>query len=178
MEKVDLIFKRPYMRIAGFLLLFVGVSSLLQAQGVKTYSIISPGGVNAVQVNVGEKVQWTVSHRGAVVLAPSDVAISLRGGKVLGHGIRGISAKKVSVGAWILPLYYKKDSIADTYNQLELSFDKGSYGLIFRAYDDGVAYRWWTHLPADQCRADESGDAVSSAGDVYRLRSAVQHARG
>jgi alpha-glucosidase len=134
------------MRIAAFLLLFVGVPSLLWAQGVKSYSVTSPGGVNVVQVDVGEKVQWTVSHRGGVVLAPSDVAVSLKGGMVLGRGMKGAAARKSSVSAWILPLHYKRDSIADRYSQLDLSFDKGSYGLIFRAYDDGVAYRWWTHF--------------------------------
>jgi len=146
------------MRIAAFFLLLVGTPSLLLAQGVKNFSVTSPGGVNVVQVTVGEQVRWMVSHRGEVALAPSEIGMTLSGGKVLGRGTNGVTATKQSTSAWILPLHYKKDSIADKYGELVVSFDKGSYLLIFRAYDDGVAYRWWTHFKDSLVVMGETAD--------------------
>ncbi len=55
-----------------------------------------------------------------------------------------IKAAREMRDGWILPFHYKKDSIRNRYNQLTLTFPKGGYGVIFRAYDDGAAYRWVT----------------------------------
>ncbi len=55
-----------------------------------------------------------------------------------------VRAVRETKDEWILPLHYKKDSIRDRYNQLTLTFPKAGYGIIFRAYDDGAAYRWMT----------------------------------
>ena len=40
-------------------------------------------------------------------------------------------------------MFYKKDTITDNYTQLTLNC-KGDYGVIFRVYNDGVAYRFFT----------------------------------
>jgi alpha-glucosidase len=49
-----------------------------------------------------------------------------------------------SVQSNISTVLYKKSSIPDNYNQLVINF-KNNYGVIFRAYNDGVAYRFTTN---------------------------------
>ena len=45
----------------------------------------------------------------------------------------------------IYPPIYRKQSIKDHFNELTLEF-KGGYSLVFRAYEDGVAYRFISDL--------------------------------
>lgn len=40
---------------------------------------------------------------------------------------------------------YKKNQITDNYNELNFSFKEG-FNVIFRAYNDGIAYRFTTNL--------------------------------
>ncbi|HUB59759.1 MAG TPA: glycoside hydrolase family 97 catalytic domain-containing protein [Puia sp.] len=130
--------------IAATLLLFC-LSGQVLAQKEKVYDLISPGGTTAVSVTVSAGgITWSVRHGGQPVLAPSALALQLEGGETLdGHG-SPVRVGRETKDEWILPLHYKKDSIRNRYDQLTLTFPKGRYGVIFRAYDDGAAYRWVT----------------------------------
>ncbi|HEY4154655.1 MAG TPA: glycoside hydrolase family 97 protein, partial [Puia sp.] len=74
----------------------------------------------------------------------SPIALELAGGEVLGHHSVVRKASKVSVDKTFSTPFYKKSSVTDQYNELTLSF-AGNYGLVFRAYNDGVAYRFTSH---------------------------------
>lgn len=50
-----------------------------------------------------------------------------------------------SVNETIYPPIYKKKSIKDQFNELTIDF-KGGYSLVFRAYEDGAAYRFVSEL--------------------------------
>jgi alpha-glucosidase len=54
-------------------------------------------------------------------------------------------AKSKSVNSEIQTVNYKKNVVADQYNELEIRF-KGNYRLVFRAYNEGVAYRFVTDM--------------------------------
>ena len=51
--------------------------------------------------------------------------------------------KRSSVDRTIASPFYKKSRVGERYNQLTLSF-RGDFGLVFRLYDDGLAYRFTT----------------------------------
>src|ERR1700722_18116538 len=136
------------MRVTASIVLSLVVFSLsgrVFAQKDKVYDLASPGGTTAVSVTLGaEGIRWSVRHSGQPVLVSSALALELQGGEALdgrGGPVRVVREMK---DEWILPLHYKKDSIRDRYDQLTLTFPKGGYGIIFRAYDDGAAYRWVT----------------------------------
>jgi alpha-glucosidase len=82
------------------------------------------------------------------VIVPSQIALYLQNGEVLGASPKIISAKTSSVNTKFAAFFYKKDVVTDHYNQLTISC-KGDYGVIFRAYDDGVAYRFFTKRKGD-----------------------------
>lgn len=70
--------------------------------------------------------------------------MQLKNGEVLGKNMQNISAKNTVVYTKILALMYKKDTVVNNYNQLTITC-KGDYGIIFRAYNEGVAYRFFTN---------------------------------
>jgi len=69
--------------------------------------------------------------------------LTIDNGEVLGKNVKVISAKTVSVNTSFSTALYKKKSVVDQYNQLTITC-KADYGIIVRAYNDGVAYRFFT----------------------------------
>ncbi len=159
------------MRIAASIvvsLVLFNLSGQVFAQKDKVYDLISPGGVNRISVySANGGLSWIYYHRGKPVLAPSQLALQLQGGELLdGHSMDS-KATRESRDEVILPLHYKKDTIHDRYNQLTLFFAGEGYGLIFRAYDDGVAYRWYTRRKDSLTILSEKADFSFSGDKVW-----------
>ena len=125
------------------LFLFLGSSLVLQAQRSKQYDLKSPDGNLSVHLEAANKLQWSVMHKGQPLITPSAISLQLEGGDVLGDNARITSAPVQKVNATIQAINYKKAVIPDQYNQLTLNC-KGDYGVIFRVYNDAVAYRFFT----------------------------------
>ncbi|TMI94496.1 MAG: glycoside hydrolase family 97 protein [Bacteroidetes bacterium] len=127
----------------NILLILVTITSQLEAQKMKTFTIASPDGGIEVKVIAGEKLQWTATHRSQTILAPSTISLTLYSGEVLGNNPEIRNPKSETINNKIAAINYKKETVPDNYNQLTLNC-KGDYGIIFRAYNDGVAYRFFT----------------------------------
>lgn len=128
------------------LLLFIAAGTF--AQKSKTYQLISPDGKNVVRIDAGGKLQWSVMNNSTEVISPSEISMQLQSGEVLGNNAKITSAKTEKVNTTINAIDYIKDIIPDVYNQLTLNC-KGDYGIIFRAYNDGVAYRFFTKMKGE-----------------------------
>jgi len=120
----------------------------LNSKSQKDFTILSPDGAIQLTVEAGKKLQWSVSHQSQVVIAPSSISLTLQNGEVLGadpkiRTLPSIGAKSENIDSKITALNYKKDVLEDHCNQLTLDC-KGNYGVIFRVYNDGVAYRFFT----------------------------------
>jgi alpha-glucosidase len=82
--------------------------------------------------------------------------MTLESGEVLGKAPKGVNVRKSSVNRTIASPFYKKSEVVDTYNELALTFS-GNYGLIFRAYNEGLAYRFTANrkgnmiITAEEC---------------------------
>jgi alpha-glucosidase len=113
------------------------------AQKQSAKQISSPAGNITITVETGAKLLWSVSEKGQQIIAPSPLALHLQGGEVLGDNAKIVSAKTMLVNTTFAAVHYKKDSVVDNYNQLTITC-KGDYGVIFRAYNDGAAYRFFT----------------------------------
>ncbi len=132
----------------ALLILLLAVSSGVYGQKNKTYQLVSPDGVNVIKIEAGEKLQWSVTNNGTQVIAPSAISIHLQSGEALGNNVAITSAKTEKVNTSFKAIHYIKDVIPDVYNQLTLNC-KNDYGIIFRAYNDGVAYRFYTKKKSD-----------------------------
>jgi alpha-glucosidase len=126
--------------------LFIAILSVgfrMQAQKVKTFTINSPDGNIQLKVEAGTKLQWSVTDQGQTIIAPSSVSLTLQTGEVLGESPKISNSKIQKINDKIAALNYKKDTVQDNYSQLLLTCKK-DYGVIFRVYNDGVAYRFFT----------------------------------
>jgi alpha-glucosidase len=117
--------------------------SALFAQTPKIFHVKSPDGKIDLTISAGKTIQWSVNHEDTQVILPSSVSLQLGDGMVLGTDVSVKNAKPATVNRTINTPLYKKDKVTDNCNELTLTF-KGDFGLIFRAYNDGVAYRFFT----------------------------------
>jgi alpha-glucosidase len=122
-----------------FLSFLVLMGANLFAQ--KHYTLQSPNGKITVTVNTGERLSYAVTHENTVVLAESPIAMSLDNGTVLGAPAKVASTKTNSVDQTIKAYFYKRNEIKDQFNELIINFID-NYNVVFRAYDEGVAYRF------------------------------------
>src|ERR1700733_8357198 len=130
-------------RLSGTLFLLL-TGSLLQAQKGKTFGLISPVGNIKVNIVSAPQLQWSVFYGSQQVLAPSAIGLQLDNGEVWGKEMKALVSNKDQVNRKFAANFYKKDSITDRYNELRLVW-KGNHGIIFRVYDDGAAYRFFSY---------------------------------
>ena len=155
-----------------FLSFLVLMGANLFAQ--KPYTLQSPNGKITVTVNTGEQLSYAVTHENTMVLAESPIAMKLENGTVLGAPAKVTSAKTNSVDRTIKAYFYKRNEIKDQFNELIISF-KGNYKVVFRAYDDGVAYRFETGIKKPFNIVSETADF--NFDDDYTARIPYVNAR-
>jgi len=126
-------------------LLFISVFGLTIAYGQKEkyYKLASPDNKLQVNISAGEAIRWSVTQGGQAIITPSAISLELSTGEKLGSKVSIVSAKTEFINETINTVAYKKDKIENKCNQLTLVC-KGDYGIIFRAYNDGIAYRFFT----------------------------------
>ncbi len=125
-----------------------------QLQAQKRYTLTSPDGKLTVTIEAGDKLTYALSHDGSQVLRPSQIALKTDDGHTFGTDCRVRSARTRSADEVIESPLYKRRSVEDRYNELTLNFRDRS-GVVFRAYDEGMAYRFVTTCPEDFIVADE-----------------------
>lgn len=124
-----------YIVILAFLSTSTSVAQILHLK--------SPNGKIDMALESGAKISWSVKHENTEVITPSAISLTLGDGVVLGNNAKVISAKNSKVNTSFATPIYKKKTVIDEYNQVIVTF-KGDFGLILRAYNDGVAYRFFT----------------------------------
>ncbi len=109
----------------------------------KQFTLASPDGKVSTTITVGDMLQYSISIDGQQVLAPSPISMTLSTGEVWGQkpALRG--NKRSSVNQNIASPLYRDATLTDNYNAITLNFRK-DYSVEFRAYNDGVAYRFTT----------------------------------
>jgi len=130
-------------KILSLILIHLLFLSVCFAQSAKMYKLSSPNGKLVLDISANASLTWSLTVNQITVIKPSPVSMLLQGGEALGESVIIKSSKNSNVNNRMVAINYKKDSIEDVYNQLELNC-KGDYGIIFRAYNDGVAYRFFT----------------------------------
>ncbi len=132
--------KKRHFQLLHFLLLS---PLIINAQPNQDFKLESPDGGIIIQIDVGTKIQWSVRHKGQQMIVPSTISLQLAGGESLGENAIVHSSDRKEINREIHAINYKKAIIPDHCNQLTIQCND-DYGLIFRAYDDVVAYRFFT----------------------------------
>src|SRR6516225_7970134 len=114
----------------------------LFAQKTKAFDVASPNGNIKLHVDVSNKIQWSVKDQDQTIIEPSSVSLQLQN-ELLGDNAVIASSKTENVNTTFNAINYIKLTVADNCNQLTLNC-KNDYGIIFRVYNDAVAYRFFT----------------------------------
>ena len=114
----------------------------------KDFTISSPDGILQLRVDARSRLEWSLTYQSQLVIAPSSISLTLQTGEVLGAHPKirtplTVGAKFEKIRNKIRAVNYKKETVEDNYNELTLTC-KDDYGVIFRLYDDGLAYRFFT----------------------------------
>lgn len=121
---------------------------MVNAQKSKVFELKSPDSIIALKVEVGTTTQWSVQHQGQQIIVPSSISLQLDNGEVLGHNVKIGSSRTEQVDKTFAAVHYKKLIVADKYNELTINC-KGDYSIVFRVYNDGVAYRFSTKMKGE-----------------------------
>lgn len=108
--------------------------------GAMTLELKSPDGKLVIQVETGAGVYYTLSHGGDRILYKSPIAMKMTDGTVFGGDESLSKINRRSVRQSFETALYKKSEVKDEFNEMTLNFRK--YMLVFRAYNDGMAYRF------------------------------------
>ncbi|ULB33288.1 MULTISPECIES: glycoside hydrolase family 97 protein [Proteiniphilum] len=128
-------------RTIPLILVLLIVCGAIDAQ--KKFNISSPDGRLTAEVVVGKQLTWSLAHDGQQLIEPSAVSLTLADGEQLGPDARVRHAKQESADETISSPFWISSEVRNTYNELAISF-RGDWGITFRLYDDGLAYRFRT----------------------------------
>src|SRR6185369_4170005 len=110
------------------------------------YDLQSPDGQIQLHVKTGEQLAYDLSVNGKTVLENATLSIDIDHTR-LGQKPSVKATKTDSVSRDIIsPVPQKSVKIWEKYKELRLEME-GNYSVVFRAFDEGVAYRIETQLP-------------------------------
>lgn len=107
----------------------------------KIQSVSSPDGKIQTSISIGDKITYTVTSNNQTVIEASPISMTLNSGEVWGKNAKLDKSTKRIINQKITSPFYKRAQITDNCNELTLRFKK-DWGIKFRVYNDGVAYRF------------------------------------
>lgn len=114
----------------------------------ESLSLKSPDGRFEVRVQLGEDLSYSVLWSGQTVVSPSLIGMELADGTVLGKAPELAARTTTSMHETIKAPLYRFSEFNTAYQELDLRI-KDNYGVIFRAYNEGVAYRIYTQFDSN-----------------------------
>lgn len=150
--------------ISSLLLLFFLASS---AMADASYGLRSPDGRIEVRIRAGARIAYGVLLKGKPLLEDSTLSMRIDQ-NTLGIDPKVKQASERSVNREIEPQIRQKfQRIRENYNELRLEM-QGNYAVVFRAYNEGIAYRFETSLPQGEIKVYNEEVSLNFAGD-YRV---------
>lgn len=110
----------------------------------QTYHIASPDKLIKVNIIVNDSIVYDIIYKDSSAISKSSISLNLDK-EQLGKSVKVIGSTVKYFRDVLHPLYGKEAKLAENYQQLTLKL-KGDYLVIFRAYNEGVAYRFVTSL--------------------------------
>lgn len=146
--------KKLYLAILSLLLL-IGNASFAAKE--KKYVLSSPDGTLKVEISAGNELAYQVMHGNDTILSHSNIGLVLENGTIVGKTPRITGERRRKIKDNIESPFYRFKEFVATGNELDLKL-KGGFGIIFRAYNEGVAYRFYTTQSSDIIIKEEQAE--------------------
>ncbi len=161
------------------LITLAGTASLAASEPL---NVTSPDGKITATVTLGEDIRYSLSYQGRELVKPSPLALVLEKERLGAHPVLAKATRR-EVRDTLEAKLYKKSRLEERYNELKLAFE-GGYALVFRAYDEGLAFRWETSKPGELtirdevfiCSFDENPTATMLEGHFHQYESLYRKA--
>ena len=137
------------------LLLLIGNASFAAKE--KKYVLSSPDGTLKVEISAGNELAYQVMHGNDTILSHSNIGLVLENGTIVGKTPRITGERRKKIKDNIESPFYRFKEFVATGNELDLKL-KGGFGIIFRAYNEGVAYRFYTTQSSDIIIKEEQAE--------------------
>ena len=123
----------------------------------KKYVLSSPDGTLKVEISAGNELAYQVMHGNDTILSHSNIGLVLENGTIVGKTPRITGERRRKIKDNIESPFYRFKEFVATGNELDLKL-KGGCGIIFRAYNEGVAYRFYTTQSSDIIIKEEQAE--------------------
>ncbi len=136
--------------------------------GQSSYDLQSPDKRIEIRIRTAGQLRYDVILKGRAVLENCNISLDVEHHK-LGTDPKVIDAKTSAQDQVVKPVVRQKFAeIRDHYNELRLNM-QGGYAVVFRAYNEGAAYRFETSLPQEKVKiyGEESDFNFTSNFIVY-----------
>jgi alpha-glucosidase len=132
-----------------FFIFIVFISLFISNVYSQEYSISSPDKKIMFKISTGREITYNLYYNSKAIITNSPIAMTLDNNNILGKDSKVKNTDKREVDEEIIPvLKIKSRVIRNQYNELTINF-RENFSLIFRAYNDGAAYRFITNLKND-----------------------------
>ena len=109
-------------------------------------TLTSPDGRLALTVLFDNRITFSVTHAGQTLVQPSAISLELADRQLGVNPVVRRARVQTVQDSIVAPVAIKRRVVPDHYTELTVEC-QGNYSLIFRAYNDGIAYRFRTSLP-------------------------------
>jgi alpha-glucosidase len=159
----------PMQTLTHLFLSLVFVAAVIEnGTAQSSYNLRSPDGRIEIRIRTTGQIRYDVVLKGRAVLESSTLSLDVEH-KKLGVQPKVIDAKERSSDQVVEPVVRQKFAkIRDHYNELRLNME-GGYAVVFRAYNEGAAYRFEISMPQSQVKiyGEESTFSFSSNFIAY-----------
>jgi len=129
-----------------------------------TYDLSSPNGHIQIKIQAGERITYDIAVNSKTVIRNATLALDIDHTNI-GTNPKVNGTKNDTVERDIeCPVPQKSAKIHEAYKELRLEM-AGNYAVVFRAYNEGVAYRFETTLPQNAVKVYNEDVSLNFAGD-------------
>ena len=114
--------------------------------GYAQFSVLSPNSKVEAKIEVGDRINYSVYFNGKPVLVNSLIRFEFKQASPLGEEMTTLKALPKEVNETWMPVLKRSSTILNNYKELTLQLQENKFprrlmNVVFRVFDDGVAFR-------------------------------------
>jgi alpha-glucosidase len=147
-------------------LIAVILCGLVPVVGAENATVSSPNGKHSLAFEFQQGgLTYSITSDDKIVIPPTSISLTISGTSFPRHGSTGVSRRKQIRETTIPTVPTFSASFPNAFNELSIRFGD-DITVCGRAYDDGIAFRWETHLSEKEVTIDAEKLAITFASDI------------